>query len=169
MPLIGHTGYISKQTVSGWIRHLITQDQLEGSRWGYSSPNPHQLPSKRAPSICLFLGVPPNYSLNRSWLGLLEEQQYHDMFVSFYLRDLSQMKDVTTTGPLWLANRSYPEDLTWNRFLIMVQKFGVMEIFQNYDNVMNRAMRFFLVSIDLHQQQHCKEIWIGFLWNILAT
>ena len=32
--------------------------------------------SKRAQSICLFLGVPPNYSLNRSWLDLLEKQQY---------------------------------------------------------------------------------------------
>ena len=33
----------------------------------------------------------------------------------FYLRDLSQMKDVTMTGPLWLVNKSYPEDLAWNR------------------------------------------------------
>ena len=107
-----HTGYIPKQTVSVWIRHLITQGLLGGSGWGYSSPNPHQLPSKRAQSICLFLGVPPNYSLNRSWLGLLEKQQY---VCFFYLRDLSQMKDVTMTGPLWLVNKSYPEDLAWNK------------------------------------------------------
>ena len=32
-----------------------------------------------------------------------------------YLRDLSQLKDVTMTGPLWLVNKSYPEDLAWNR------------------------------------------------------
>ena len=32
-----------------------------------------------------------------------------------YLRDLSQMKDVTMTGPLWLVNKSYPEDLAWYR------------------------------------------------------
>ena len=25
------------------------------------------------------------------------------------------MKDVTMTGPLWLVNKSYPEDLAWNR------------------------------------------------------
>ena len=32
-----------------------------------------------------------------------------------YLRDLSQMKDMTMTGPLLLVNKSYPEDLAWNR------------------------------------------------------
>ena len=63
-------------------------------------------------TFCLFLGVPPNYSLNRSWLGLWEKQQY---VCFFYLWDLSQMKDVTMTGPLWLVNRSYPEDIAWNR------------------------------------------------------
>ena len=25
------------------------------------------------------------------------------------------MKDVTMTGPLWLVDKSYPEDLAWNR------------------------------------------------------
>ena len=103
--------YPSRQCQGGsdiWSHKAYSEGQDED----HSSPNPHQLPSKRAQSICLFLGVPPNYSLNRSWLGLLEKQQY---VCFFYLRDLSQMKDVTMTGPLWLVNKSYPEDLAWNR------------------------------------------------------
>ena len=57
-------------------------------------------PSKRAQRYYLKLSIKGQHPNNR-------------FRHFFYLRDLSQMKDVTMTGPLWLVNRSYPEDLAW--------------------------------------------------------
>ena len=67
---LGHTG----------VRVDQATDQtglLGGSGWGHPSPNPHQFPSKRAPSICLFLGVPPElFPETGHGSGLLEKQQH---------------------------------------------------------------------------------------------
>ena len=84
-----HRWYIQADSV--WMDH--TSDQtclLGGSGWGYSSPNPHQLPSKRAQSICLFLGVPPKlFPETCHGSGLLEEQQY----VCFFLAPLCHLAE----------------------------------------------------------------------------
>ena len=73
---LGHTGDISKQTVSGWIRQLIKQ--------AFSEVQDEDIPhlthtnfQARELSICLFLGVPPKlFPETGHGSGLLEKQQY---------------------------------------------------------------------------------------------
>ena len=95
---LGHTGDISKQTVSGgsgnWSQGLNYSEVQDED---IPQPNPHQFPSKRAQSICLFLGVPPEV-FPETGHGTVSWRN-NNTFVSFYLRDLSQMGDVTTAGP----------------------------------------------------------------------
>ena len=94
---LGHTGDISKQTVSGWIRQLIKQ--------AYSAVQDEDIPhlthtnfqARELRAFASSLGFHQNYSLKQvmeaaSWRN-------NNTFVSFYLRDLSQIGDVTTTGP----------------------------------------------------------------------
>ena len=94
---LGHIGDISKQTVSGWIRQLIKQ--------AYSSVQDEDIPhlthtnfqARELRAFASSLAFHQNYSLKQvmeaaSWRN-------NNTFVSFYLRDLSQMGDVTTAGP----------------------------------------------------------------------
>ena len=94
---LGHTGDISKQTVSGWIRQLIKQ--------AYSAIQDEDIPhlthtnfqARELRAFSSSLAFHQNYSLKQvmeaaSWRN-------NNTFVSFYLRDLSQMGDVTTAGP----------------------------------------------------------------------
>ena len=94
---LGHIGDISKQTVSGWIRQLIKQ--------AYSAVQDEDIPhlthtnfqARELRAFASSLAFHQNYSLKQvmeaaSWRN-------NNTFVSFYLRDLSQMGDVTTTGP----------------------------------------------------------------------
>ena len=93
----GHIGDISKQTVSGWIRQLIKQ--------AYSAVHDEDIPhlthtnfqARELRAFASSLAFHQNYSLKQvmeaaSWRN-------NNTFVSFYLRDLSQMGDVTTAGP----------------------------------------------------------------------
>ena len=90
-------GDISKQTVSGWIRQLIKQ--------AYSAVQDEDIPhlthtnfqARELRAFASSLAFHQNYSLKQvmeaaSWRN-------NNTFVSFYLRDLSQMGDVTTAGP----------------------------------------------------------------------
>ena len=94
---LGHIGDISKQTVSGWIRQLIKQ--------AYSAVQDEDIPhlthtnfqARELRAFAYSLAFHQNYSLKQvmeaaSWRN-------NNTFVSFYLRDLSQMGDVTTAGP----------------------------------------------------------------------
>ena len=94
---LGHIGDISKQTVSGWIRQLIKQ--------AYSAVQDEDIPhlthtnfqARELRAFASSLAFHQNYSLKQvmevaSWRN-------NNTFVSFYLRDLSQMGDVTTAGP----------------------------------------------------------------------
>ena len=93
---LGHIGDISKQTVSGWIRQLIKQ--------AYSAVQDEDIPhlthtnfqARELRAFASSLAFHQNYSLKQvmeaaSWRN-------NNTFVSFYLRDLSQMGDVTTAG-----------------------------------------------------------------------
>ena len=96
-----HRDIISKQT----YRMCQISDQsgiLGGAGWGDSSPDPHQLPSKRVQSyyMYLLLGVPSQrFPETDHRYGHLEEQH---KFVSFVMTiwDLPLAGDGTTTGPL---------------------------------------------------------------------
>ena len=92
---LGHIGDISKQTVSGW--QLIKQ--------AYSAVQDEDIPhlthtnfqARELRAFASSLAFHQNYSLKQvmeaaSWRN-------NNTFVSFYLRDLSQMGDVTTAGP----------------------------------------------------------------------
>ena len=92
-----HIGDISKQTVSGWIRQLIKQ--------AYSAVQDEDIPhlthtnfqARELRAFASSLAFHQNYSLKQvmeaaSWRN-------NNTFVLFYLRDLSQMGDVTTAGP----------------------------------------------------------------------
>ena len=94
---LGHIRDISKQTVSGWIRQLIKQ--------AYSAVQDEDIPhlthtnfqARELRAFASSLAFHQNYSLKQvmeaaSWRN-------NNTFVSFYLRDLSQMGDVTTAGP----------------------------------------------------------------------
>ena len=94
---LGHTRDISKQTVSGWIRQLIKQ--------AYSAVQDEDIPhlthtnfqARELRAFASSLAFHQNYSLKQvmeaaSWRN-------NNTFVSFYLRDLSQMGDVTMVGP----------------------------------------------------------------------
>ena len=94
---LGHIGDISKQTVSGWIRQLIKQ--------AYSVVQDEDIPhlthtnfqARELRAFASSLAFHQNYSLKQvmeaaSWRN-------NNTFVSFYLRDLSQIGDVTTAGP----------------------------------------------------------------------
>ena len=62
---LGHTGDISKQTVSGWIRQLIKQAYSAVSGWGHPSPNPHQLQAREFRAFASSLAFHQNYSLKQ--------------------------------------------------------------------------------------------------------
>ena len=108
-----HRDIISKQT----FRVCQISDQsgiLGGAGWGDSSPDPHQLPSKRAlikikpQSYYLLLGVPPQlFPETDNRYGHLEEQH---KFVSFAMTiwDLPLAGDGTTTGPLVAGQKVIP-------------------------------------------------------------
>ena len=84
-------------TVSGWIRQLIKQ--------AYSAVQDDDIPhlthtnfqARELRAFASSLAFHQNYSLKQvmdaaSWRN-------NNTFVSFYLRDLSQMEDATTAGP----------------------------------------------------------------------
>ena len=103
---LGHIGDISKQTVSGWIRQLIKQ--------AYSAVQDEDIPhlthtnfqARELRAFASSLAFHQNYSLKQvmeaaSWRN-------NNTFVSFYLRDLSQMGDVTTAGPFVAGQKVIP-------------------------------------------------------------
>ena len=88
---------ISKQTVSGWIRQLIKQAYSEVQDEDIPHLTHTNFQARELRAFASSLAFHQNYSLKQvmeaaSWRN-------NNMFVSFYLRDLSQMGDVTTTGP----------------------------------------------------------------------
>ena len=93
----GHTGDISKQTVSGWIRQLIKQAYSEVQDEDIPHLTHTNFQARELRAFASSLAFHQNYSLKQvmeaaSWRN-------NNTFVSFYLRDLSQMGDVTTAGP----------------------------------------------------------------------
>ena len=93
----GHNGDISKQTVSGWIRQLIKQAYSEVQDEDIPHLTHTNFQARELRAFASSLAFHQNYSLKQvmeaaSWRN-------NNTFVSFYLRDLSQMGDVTTAGP----------------------------------------------------------------------
>ena len=94
---IGHIGDISKQTVSGWIRQLIKQAYSAVQDEDILHLTHTNFQARELRAFASSLAFHQNYSLKQvmeaaSWRN-------NNTFVSFYLRDLSQMGDVTTAGP----------------------------------------------------------------------
>ena len=94
---LGHTGDISKETVSGWIRQLIKQAYSEVQDEDIPHLTHTNFQARELRAFASSLAFHQNYSLKQvmeaaSWRN-------NNTFVSFYLRDLSQMGDVTTVGP----------------------------------------------------------------------
>ena len=94
---LGHIGDISKQTVSGWIRQLIKQTYSAGQDEDIPHLTHTNFQARELRAFASSLAFHQNYSLKQvmeaaSWRN-------NNTFVSFYLRDLSQMGDVTTAGP----------------------------------------------------------------------
>ena len=92
----GHTCDISQQMVSGWIRHLIKQADSEVQDEDFPHLTHINFQAKELRAFSSSLVLHQNYTLKQvmdaaSWRN-------NNTFVSFYLRDLSQMGDVTTTG-----------------------------------------------------------------------
>ena len=90
---LGHTGDISKQTVSGWIRQLIKQAYSEVQDEDIPHLTHTNFQARELRAFASSLAFHQNYSLKQvmeaaSWRN-------NNMFVSFYLRDLSQMGDVS--------------------------------------------------------------------------
>ena len=110
---LGHIGDISKQTVSGWIRQLFKQ--------AYSAVQDEDIPhlthtnfqARELRAFASSLAFHQNYSLKQvmeaaSWRN-------NNTFVSFYLRDLSQMGMWLRRALSWLVRMSYPADQIRNR------------------------------------------------------
>ena len=92
-----NTGEISKQTVSGWVRSVFKQAYLavKGENLPHLTYTNFQVGELRA--FDSSLAFHQSYSLKQvmeaaSWMN-------DNTFVSFYLRDIAQMGDLTSAGP----------------------------------------------------------------------
>ena len=94
---VGHTGDISKKTVSGWVRSVIKQAYLavEEEDLPHLTYTNFQVRELRA--FASSLAFHQSYSLKQ----VMEAASWRNdnTFVSFYLRDISQMGDITSAGP----------------------------------------------------------------------
>ena len=92
---VGHTGDINKQTVSGWVRSVIKQAYLAVEE----EDLPHLTYTNfQARELGAFaLAFHQSYSLKQ----VMEAASWRNdnTFVFFYLRDISQMGDITSASP----------------------------------------------------------------------
>ena len=91
-------GDISKQTVSVWIRHLIKPAYSEVQDEDIPHLTHTNFQARELRAFASSLVIHQNYSLKQYMYMEAASWRNNNMFVSFYLRDLSA-GDVTTTGP----------------------------------------------------------------------
>ena len=100
-----HQRYIQADGVK-WIRQLIKQAYSEVQDEDIPHLTHTNFQARELRAFASSLAFHQNYSLKQ----VMTSWRNNNAFVSFYLRDHSQMGDVTTTGLSWLVSRSYPED-----------------------------------------------------------
>jgi len=94
---MGHIGDISKNTVAGWVKGTIRQAYLEVRDEDIPHLTYTNLQGRELRAYASSLAFQEHLSLRQ----VMEAASWRNSgtFAQFYLRDLSQMGDITTAGP----------------------------------------------------------------------